>query len=190
MWQLHNQEHPHPQRPTLPFTISHFPCARPWGQVAGPQGTSSGTALRASSPEQNPTMALSLLRGAAVLYCQPTSAQVQQGYYINFYIIKRGSRSHRFFAESSLQVANMGAFERNITSLHTPEAAQHWGLGDTDKFLISVLAAEFLLGLKWIVIIKKEHWVWGGPGRWNQSWTYWASPCDLSASCYRHNSWF
>lgn len=126
-------------------TLSHFPWAHPWSQVAGPQGTSSGTAPRVSSPEQNPTLTLSPLGDTSVLSRQPTSAQVQPGYYINFYIIKRGPRSHCFLPESSLQVANMSAFGKSIASLHTPEAAQPRGLGDTYRFLISVLRAEFFL---------------------------------------------
>lgn len=87
-------------------------------------------------------------RDTSVLSRQPTSAHVQSGYYINFYIIKRGPRSHCFLPESSLQVANMSAFGRSIASLHTPEAAQPRGLGDTYRFLISVLRAEFFLVVK------------------------------------------
>ena len=49
----HSQEDPPSQRLTLPFTLSHLPWAHPWGRVAGPQGSSSGTAPRVSSPEPN-----------------------------------------------------------------------------------------------------------------------------------------
>ena len=47
----HSPENPPSQRLTLPFTLSHLPWAHPWGRVAGPQGSSSGTAPRVSSPE-------------------------------------------------------------------------------------------------------------------------------------------